>query len=215
MREARRLRQGRLRTHAERQDHEVGRDRRVPVRAHREAPPVAGLDARGSPRRAAAGRLRSRRCRAISTAISGSSGGITCGSFSSTVTSRPAAHEVLGHLEPDEAAADHDGLAARRLLEPRADAPRVGDGPHHEDAGQIEAAARRDGSAPRPAPARARRRARRARRRRAGPSRGSSCAARSMAVTSCSVRTSMLNRSRKSSREATSSLRSSAMTSPT
>ena len=50
----------------------------------------------------------------------------------------PATHEVLGHLEADEPTAYHDRLAAGRLVEPRANAARIGNGPHHEHTRQVE-----------------------------------------------------------------------------
>ncbi len=52
--------------------------------------------------------------------------------------SQPAVHEVLGHLETDEAPADDDRLAARSVREPRANPARVGDRADHEDAGQVD-----------------------------------------------------------------------------
>ena len=132
------LRQRRLRAHAERQDHQVGGDGRVPVRTHGESVTVR-LDlpeALAEPEpdallaempRDLGGHLRVERRHDLRQLLDHRD-------------DEPAAHEVLGHLEPDEAAADHDRPRRGGVLEPRADAAGVGDGAHDEDAGEIEAA---------------------------------------------------------------------------
>jgi hypothetical protein len=52
-----------------------------------------------------------------------------------------ATHQVLRHLQADEAAADHRG--AGRARECLADAPGVGDGAYDVDAGQVDSGKRR------------------------------------------------------------------------
>ena len=53
------------------------------------------------------------------------------------------AHEVLGHLEPDEAAAHYDRAPGPPLLDPRTDSPRVGNAPQREHAWKRHAGERR------------------------------------------------------------------------
>ena len=131
------------------------------------------------------------------------------------VTASPRWTQVLRHLEADEAAADDDGAPRCRSSIQRADAPRVGDGAHDEDAGQVDARQRRPD----------RRRARRehervvalvalgAARELAHPDRAGGAVDARAPRSRCAPRSS--KRSRNSSLEATRSLRSSAMTSPT
>ena len=142
--------------HADGQDDEIGGEARAALGDHDE--PLA-VRPRCAParRRDAAARRCAARCSVTGAAISGSSGGITCGSFSSTRHREPAMDQVLDHLQADEAAADDDRRAGAALGDPRADAARVGDVAHGEDAGQVDARQRRAGSAPRPATAPARR----------------------------------------------------------
>ena len=76
-------------------------------------------------------------------AISGSSGAITCGIASTTVTPKSRMLELFGHFEADVAAADHDGAAGFAILDPCHDLFHVGNVAHGKMARTVNAGNRR------------------------------------------------------------------------